>query len=113
MTKPIAPASSRRRQRTALIMLAIGGTLNYLDRSNGCVVPHPRHNAEINLEEAETCHRFEHAVAPCWWLPSLFHTFSRSTREASGWETTQELDPPLQTAGMSTRKQQDILIGCA
>ena len=33
MTRPTAPASIRRRQRTALIMLVIAGTLNYLDRS--------------------------------------------------------------------------------
>ena len=33
MTRPTAPASIRRRQRSALIMLVIAGTLNYLDRS--------------------------------------------------------------------------------
>jgi hypothetical protein len=33
MTKPIAPASIRTRQRTALTMLVVAGTLNYLDRS--------------------------------------------------------------------------------
>ncbi|HEY4041743.1 MAG TPA: MFS transporter [Rhodopila sp.] len=33
MTTPTAPVSIRRRQRTALTMLVIAGTLNYLDRS--------------------------------------------------------------------------------
>ena len=33
MARPTAPASIRRKQRTALIMLVIAGTLNYLDRS--------------------------------------------------------------------------------
>src|SRR5205085_4005503 len=33
MTKPTAPAGIRTRQRTALAMLVVAGTLNYLDRS--------------------------------------------------------------------------------
>ena len=33
MAAPVAPSTIRRKQRVALVLLVVGGTLNYLDRS--------------------------------------------------------------------------------
>jgi sugar phosphate permease len=52
MTKPTAPASIRRRQRTALIMLVIAGTLNYLDRST-LSIANPLIRQELGLSIAD------------------------------------------------------------
>jgi sugar phosphate permease len=52
MTKPIAPASIRRRQRSALIMLVIAGTLNYLDRST-LSIANPLIRQELGLSIAD------------------------------------------------------------
>jgi sugar phosphate permease len=52
MTIPIAPASIRRRQRSALIMLVIAGTLNYLDRST-LSIANPLIRQELGLSIAD------------------------------------------------------------
>ena len=52
MTQPIAPASIRRRQRSALIMLVIAGTLNYLDRST-LSIANPLIRQELGLSIAD------------------------------------------------------------
>lgn len=52
MTKPIAPPSIRRRQRSALIMLVIAGTLNYLDRST-LSIANPLIRQELGLSIAD------------------------------------------------------------
>ncbi len=52
MTKPTTPASIRRRQRTALIMLVIAGTLNYLDRST-LSIANPLIRNELGLSIAD------------------------------------------------------------
>jgi sugar phosphate permease len=52
MTKPIAPASIKRRQRSALIMLVIAGTLNYLDRST-LSIANPLIRNELGLSIAD------------------------------------------------------------
>ncbi len=52
MAKPTAPASIRRRQRAALIMLVIAGTLNYLDRST-LSIANPLIRQELNLSIAD------------------------------------------------------------
>jgi sugar phosphate permease len=52
MTKPTAPASIRRRQRTALIMLVVAGTLNYLDRST-LSIANPLIRQELGLSIAD------------------------------------------------------------
>jgi sugar phosphate permease len=52
MTKPNVPASIRRRQRTALIMLVIAGTLNYLDRST-LSIANPLIRQELGLSIAD------------------------------------------------------------
>jgi sugar phosphate permease len=52
MTKPVAPARMRRRQRTALTMLVIAGTLNYLDRST-LSIANPLIRQELGLSIAD------------------------------------------------------------
>ena len=52
MPRPTAPASIRRKQRTALIMLVIAGTLNYLDRST-LSVANPLIRQELGLSIAD------------------------------------------------------------
>jgi sugar phosphate permease len=52
MAKPIAPASIRRKQRTALIMLVVAGTLNYLDRST-LSIANPLIRQELGLSIAD------------------------------------------------------------
>src|SRR4051794_3826070 len=52
MAKPIAPATIRRRQRTALIMLVFAGTLNYLDRST-LSIANPLIRQELGLSIAD------------------------------------------------------------
>jgi sugar phosphate permease len=52
MTKSTAPASIRRRQRTALIMLVVAGTLNYLDRST-LSIANPLIRQELGLSIAD------------------------------------------------------------
>ncbi len=52
MTKPTAPTSVRRRQRTALIMLVVAGTLNYLDRST-LSIANPLIRQELGLSIAD------------------------------------------------------------
>jgi MFS transporter, ACS family, L-galactonate transporter len=52
MTKPIAPASIRTRQRTALTMLVVAGTLNYLDRST-LSIANPLIREELGLSIAD------------------------------------------------------------
>jgi sugar phosphate permease len=52
MVKMIVPASIRRRQRTALIMLVIAGTLNYLDRST-LSIANPLIRQELGLSIAD------------------------------------------------------------
>ena len=52
MTTPTAPASTRRRQRTALIMLVVAGTLNYLDRST-LSIANPLIRQELGLSIAD------------------------------------------------------------
>src|SRR3954462_350605 len=52
MNKPIAPAGIRKRQRTALIMLVIAGTLNYLDRST-LSIANPLIRQELGLSIAD------------------------------------------------------------
>jgi sugar phosphate permease len=52
MTKPTAPTSIRRRQRTALIMLVVAGTLNYLDRST-LSIANPLIRQELGLSIAD------------------------------------------------------------
>jgi sugar phosphate permease len=52
MPKPIAPAAIRRRQRTALIMLVVAGTLNYLDRST-LSIANPLIRQELGLSIAD------------------------------------------------------------
>ena len=52
MTRPTAPASIRRRQRSALIMLVIAGTLNYLDRST-LSIANPLIRNELGLSIAD------------------------------------------------------------
>jgi sugar phosphate permease len=52
MAKPIAPATIRRKQRTALIMLVVAGTLNYLDRST-LSIANPLIRQELGLSIAD------------------------------------------------------------
>jgi sugar phosphate permease len=52
MSKPASPASIRRRQRTALIVLVIAGTLNYLDRST-LSIANPLIRQELGLSIAD------------------------------------------------------------
>ena len=52
MPKPIAPANIRRKQRTALIMLVVAGTLNYLDRST-LSIANPLIRQELGLSIAD------------------------------------------------------------
>src|SRR3954466_1768998 len=52
MSKPTAPASIRTRQRTALIMLVVAGTLNYLDRST-LSIANPLIREELGLSIAD------------------------------------------------------------
>jgi MFS transporter, ACS family, L-galactonate transporter len=52
MSKPTAPASIRIRQRTALIMLVVAGTLNYLDRST-LSIANPLIREELGLSIAD------------------------------------------------------------
>lgn len=52
MPRPTAPASIRRRQRSALIMLVIAGTLNYLDRST-LSIANPLIRNELGLSIAD------------------------------------------------------------
>jgi sugar phosphate permease len=52
MARPTAPASIRRRQRSALIMLVIAGTLNYLDRST-LSIANPLIREELGLSIAD------------------------------------------------------------
>ena len=52
MARPTAPASIRRKQRTALIMLVIAGTLNYLDRST-LSIANPLIRQELGLSIAD------------------------------------------------------------
>src|SRR3954466_11258753 len=52
MSKPTAPASIRTRQRTALIMLVVAGTLNYLDRST-LSIANPLIRQELGLSIAD------------------------------------------------------------
>jgi sugar phosphate permease len=52
MDKPIAPPAIRRKQRTALIMLVIAGTLNYLDRST-LSIANPLIRQELGLSIAD------------------------------------------------------------
>lgn len=52
MAKPIAPANIRRKQRTALIMLVVAGTLNYLDRST-LSIANPLIRQELGLSIAD------------------------------------------------------------
>jgi sugar phosphate permease len=52
MDKPIAPPSIRRSQRTAVIMLVIAGTLNYLDRST-LSIANPLIRQELGLSIAD------------------------------------------------------------
>jgi sugar phosphate permease len=52
MTKPAAPASIRRRQRGALIMLVIAGTPNYLGRST-LSIANPLIRTELGLSIAD------------------------------------------------------------
>jgi sugar phosphate permease len=52
MARPTAPATIRRRQRTALIMLVIAGTLNYLDRST-LSIANPLIRQELGLSIAD------------------------------------------------------------
>ena len=50
MAKPIAPASIRRKQRVALGMLVVAGTLNYLDRSTLSIAnPLIRHDLHLSI----------------------------------------------------------------
>src|SRR3954467_14279079 len=52
MNKPIAPAGIRKRQRTALIMLVVAGTLNYVDRAT-LSVANPLIRQELGLSIAD------------------------------------------------------------
>src|ERR1700693_2259003 len=52
MPRPIAPANIRRNKRTALIMLVIAGTLNYLDRST-LSIANPLIRQELGLSIAD------------------------------------------------------------
>src|SRR5580658_3667535 len=52
MPRPTAPTSIRRRQRTALILLVIAGTLNYLDRSS-LSIANPLIRQELGLSIAD------------------------------------------------------------
>ncbi|HEX3576059.1 MAG TPA: MFS transporter [Rhodopila sp.] len=52
MTRPTAPVAIRRRQRAALIMLVIAGTLNYLDRST-LSIANPLIRQELGLSIAD------------------------------------------------------------
>ena len=52
MDKPIAPVAIRRKQRTALIMLVVAGTLNYLDRST-LSIANPLIRQELGLSIAD------------------------------------------------------------
>jgi sugar phosphate permease len=52
MTRPTAPASVRRKQRTAIIMLVFAGTLNYLDRST-LSIANPLIRNELGLSIAD------------------------------------------------------------
>src|SRR6201995_6053339 len=52
MTKPTAPASIRTRQRTALALLVVAGTLNYLDRST-LSIANPLIREELGLSIAD------------------------------------------------------------
>jgi sugar phosphate permease len=52
MKRPIAPASIRSRQRSALIMLVFAGTLNYLDRST-LSIANPLIRQELGLSIAD------------------------------------------------------------
>jgi sugar phosphate permease len=52
MARPIAPARIRRKQRTALIMLVVAGTLNYLDRST-LSIANPLIRQEFGLSIAD------------------------------------------------------------
>jgi MFS family permease len=52
MPRPIAPVSIRRKQRSALIMLVIAGTLNYLDRST-LSIANPLIRQELGLSIAD------------------------------------------------------------
>jgi sugar phosphate permease len=52
MPRPTAPASIKRKQRTALIMLVIAGTLNYLDRST-LSIANPLIRDELGLSIAD------------------------------------------------------------
>lgn len=51
MPRPTAPVSIRRKQRTALIMLVVAGTLNYLDRST-LSIANPLIRQELGLSIA-------------------------------------------------------------
>jgi sugar phosphate permease len=52
MDKPTAPASIRTRQRSALVMLVVAGTLNYLDRST-LSIANPLIRQELGLSIAD------------------------------------------------------------
>jgi sugar phosphate permease len=52
MARPTAPAGIRRKQRTALIMLVVAGTLNYLDRST-LSIANPLIRQELGLSIAD------------------------------------------------------------
>ena len=52
MPRPTAPVRIRRQQRTALIMLVIAGTLNYLDRST-LSIANPLIRQELGLSIAD------------------------------------------------------------
>ena len=52
MDKPIVPPAIRRKQRTALIMLVVAGTLNYLDRST-LSIANPLIRQELGLSIAD------------------------------------------------------------
>ena len=52
MSKPTTPPSIQRRQRTALIMLVVAGTLNYLDRST-LSIANPLIRQELGLSIAD------------------------------------------------------------
>src|SRR6201996_3008864 len=52
MTRPTVPASIRSRQRSALIMLVVAGTLNYLDRSTLSIAnPLIRHELGLSIAD--------------------------------------------------------------
>jgi hypothetical protein len=60
MARPTAPVGIQRKQRTALIILVVAGTLNYLDRST-LSVANPLIRQELGLSIADMgycCQRF-------------------------------------------------------